>query len=49
MPQNFKESRIIRDGRWLRPVEKAYTYHRESQFPLPDYYRHEIGFQLETL
>ncbi|MBZ0318115.1 MAG: formylglycine-generating enzyme family protein [Anaerolineae bacterium] len=49
MPQDFKEPRIIRGGSWLRPVEKAYTYHRESQFPLPDYYRHEIGFRLVTL
>ncbi len=40
--------RIIRGGSWMHGPAKALTYHRESQMPIPEDYRYEIGFRVAT-
>ena len=44
----LNEPRIIRGGSWKRGLAKTYTYHRESQMPIPYDYPNEIGFRLST-
>jgi formylglycine-generating enzyme required for sulfatase activity len=46
--QDLHEPRIIRGGSWKHYSAKAYTYHRESQMPIPEDYRFDIGFRLST-
>jgi formylglycine-generating enzyme required for sulfatase activity len=40
--------RIIRGGSWRTGPAKARTYHRESQKPIPEDYRYDIGFRVAT-
>ena len=46
--KNLDAWRIIRGGSWRHNQNKATTYHRESQSPVPDDYRYEIGFRIAT-
>lgn len=45
---DLDEPRVIKGGSWRQSANKATTYHREGQYPIPNNYKTEIGIRLVT-